>query len=100
MRHIVPELVALTLLAGCAETTPYYDSRFGEAVTAVTAQQVLNPDASRNLEPVRGLEGQAAASTMDRYHKTFENPPAPVNVFTIGVGSGGSGSSTPPSGMR
>lgn len=97
MKHIAL-LLGLIALGGCADNMPYYNSKFGEAQTAATAQQIINPDASKNQDPVNGLDGEAAASTIDRYHKSFENPPAPVNVFTIGVGSGGG--STSPSGMR
>lgn len=76
------------VLAGCATRTPYYDQKFGEAETMAKAHQIINPDASLNRNPVNGMDGKAAAAAIDRYHKSFENPPPPVNVFTIGVGSG------------
>ncbi len=85
--------IGAALIAGCAET-PRVDEHFGEAVRAATAQQIVNPDASLNKDPVAGIDGQAANSTVDRYHKSFQVPPPPVNVFTIGVGSGGGSMST------
>jgi hypothetical protein len=81
-------LLALTVLAGCAPTTPLLDAKFGEAVNMAKAQQTINPDASRNTDPVVGLDGQAAKSVIDRYQKSHQSTPPPVNVFTIGVGSG------------
>jgi hypothetical protein len=73
------------LLAGCASTTtPYLDQHFGEAVKAARAQQTINPDASKNPDPVAGVDGRAAKDAMDRYHKSFENPPASFNVLNIG----------------
>lgn len=86
-------MVGAILLAGCVPRSTVVDQHFGEAVNAAKAQQTLNPDASRNRDPASGLDGQAANATIDRYHKSYETPPAPVNVFTIGVGSGGGGGS-------
>lgn len=62
-------------LAACAETpTPQYDKNFGSAVRAAVAQQTINPDASRNTDPVSGLDGKAADQTMKNYDKSFKQP--------------------------
>jgi len=62
-------------LAGCAETpTPNYDQRFGEAVRTAVAQQTINPDASKNTDPVAGLDGTAAEQTINNYDKSFSKP--------------------------
>lgn len=62
-------------MAGCAETpTPHYDQRFGEAVRTAVAQQTINPDASRNTDPVAGLDGKAAGRTISNYDKSFRTP--------------------------
>lgn len=86
------------LLAGCAARTPVLDRHFGEAVNTAKAQQTVNPDASRDPDPVAGLDGPAADATIDRYHKSYETPPQPVNVFTIGIGGGSGGTSAGSSG--
>lgn len=83
-------LVAL-LVAGCAENRYREPENFGDAVRAAQARQIINPDASRSTARPDGMDGAAAKSTIDRYQKSFETPPAPVNVFTIGVGGGTSG---------
>ena len=82
-------LTGALLLAGCVSRAPVVDQHFGEAVSTAKAQQTINPDASRDRDPVAGLDGQAANAVVDRYHKSYETPPQPVNVFNIGVGSGG-----------
>jgi len=94
IKFILAALLAPVVLAGCATQTPVLDQHFGEAVNAAKAQQVINPDASLNPDPVAGIDGQAANAAVDRYHKSFERPPATGNVFTIGVGTGGTGTST------
>lgn len=78
-------------LVGCVSPTPVLDNNFGKAVNAAKAQQIINPDASLNTDPVAGVDGQAADSAMSRYHRSFAQPVATPNVFTIGVGSGAGG---------
>lgn len=84
----------ITLVVGCASSTPQFDSTFGDAVNAAKAQQTINPEASLNNVPPDGLDGEAANALMDRYHKSFERPPVTGNIFNIGVGSGGSSSTS------
>lgn len=93
LKFILATLFASVAVVGCATKTSNFDQHFGEAVTAAKAQQIINPDASQNTDPVAGVDGQAANAAVDRYHKSFVQPPATTNVFTIGVG-GGSGASS------
>lgn len=83
---------AASFIAGCAHPRYATDEAFGDAVRAAKAQQTINPDASRNMEAPNGLHGAAAKATVDRYQKSYETPPPPVNVFTIGVTGNSSGS--------
>lgn len=77
------------LLAGCATTTPETDALFGESLNTLKAQQTLNPDASRNDDPVLGLDGKAAKGALDNYRDSFRKPPSEAaNVISIGVGGG------------
>lgn len=84
-------IAASALLAGCVAPAPVLDSKFGEAFNTAKAQQTLNPDASMNKMPVVGLDGQSGDAVIDKYHKSFETPPAAANTFTIGIGSESSG---------
>lgn len=82
-------ILPLTLCA-CAPLTPHWDAKFGDAVRIAVAQQTLNPEASRNTEPVNGIDGRPAAEAVKRYQKSFQDPPPPSPLFQIlsGTGSG------------
>ena len=80
-------LIAILIsITGCASRTPYLDSHFGEAVNMIKAQQVLNPQASNNSDPVKGIDGRAGKSAYDAYQKSFSAPEPQSSAFTIGVG--------------
>lgn len=81
-------LAGVAALSGCAaSTTPKTDARLGEALTVMRAQQTLNPDASRNTDPVTGLDGKAAKGALDNYRDSFRKPPTEAAGFlSIGVG--------------
>ncbi|SIP86343.1 hypothetical protein SAMN05421829_1015 [Aromatoleum tolulyticum] len=81
---ILAGVIAATL-AGCS-TTPLWDARFGDPVRVIAAQQVIDPDASRNTDPVKGIDGQAAQGTMGEYQKSFVQPEPQTTSFSIGVG--------------
>jgi len=72
------------LLSGCVSSSPVVDSHFGEAVRAARAAQTLNPQASANRDPVKGLDGQAASSAMERYQESFKSPPKTFEILNIG----------------
>lgn len=82
--------IGLLALAGCAPTTPVFDRHFGESARVLHAQQTRDPaapEANRD-RPVDGLDGRAAKQAIDRYQKSFGEPPRAANPFLIGVGSG------------
>jgi len=96
----LPALIVASLLGGCVTTTPkIVDSQMGNAVEMAKAQQTLNPQASQDTRPVEGIDGKSADALVDRYHKGFQAPP-PVNIFSIGVGGGGSSTLNPASTSR
>ena len=86
MRNLTLVLASLGVLAlsACASRTPYYDSQYGNAVNTAKALQTLNPQASRNPDPVTGLDGPSAAHSIDRYHDSFR---APEQTFEVISGS-------------
>ena len=75
---------AVCLLSACVPTTPQWDANFGNSVRTAVAQQILNPEASQNPDPVSGMDGRAAREAIVRYQKSFKEPPPQPNVFTIG----------------
>ncbi len=76
------------LSTGCVQRTPYLDSQMGQSLSLIKAQQILNPEAGRNTDPVAGMDGKAAKSGYDLYQKSFTAPEPQPNVFTIGIGGG------------
>ncbi len=90
LKLVLSTLIAVGLV-GCVNPAPKLDDNFGKAVNAAKAQQIVNPDASLNTDPVAGVDGKAADAAMSRYHRSFVQPVATPNVFTIGVGSGAAG---------
>ena len=87
--QILAALAAIATLAGCVAATPQVDARHGNTVMMLRAQQTLNPEASRNTNPVKGLDGKAAKGALDNYRDSFRTPPSEASqVLTIGVGAG------------
>ena len=79
-------LCLLFAVAGCVSTTPHLDTHFGESVNLVKAQQTLHPDASRNTDPVNGMDGKSAKSAYDEYQKSFTtSAPPPVSIMNVNV---------------
>lgn len=78
-------LAGAILLSACADTTPQWDRRFGQAARVTLAQQVLHPEAARNADPVAGIDGRAANAAFGRYEKSFSEPKPQPASFTIGV---------------
>lgn len=81
------------MLTACAPATPRWDAHFGEAAGIARAQQIFNPQASLNVEPVPGIDGQAGDAIIDNYRNAFRNPRPPmrgvIDVGTSGASGGG-----------
>lgn len=84
--------VLAVLLSGCAaSTSPDYDSRFGNAARALTAQQLIDPDAPRrNADTVQPTDGRSMREAVDRQVDSFKKPP-PTTIYNIGLSAGGGG---------
>jgi len=64
----------------------HLSSNYGESFRVARDSQILNPDASDNLELVEGLDGNAGVLAIQRYQSFFKKPP-----FGGKKKSGGSG---------
>lgn len=67
MRYLT--ILLAGLLSACASTTPQFDARFGFDTRLVLAQQITNPAAGRNADPVSGMDGRSARAAYERYQK-------------------------------
>ena len=65
-------------LWGCAGNIPeaqrvdYLNMNYAKSFESAKNNQILNPDAGKNLEPVVGLNGEAAEHGVDKYKRSFE----------------------------
>ncbi len=62
---------------GCSQNTTLHkntelDNNWGRSYETAKYRQILNPDASKNLEPVVDLDGQAAEANVQKYRDTFK----------------------------
>ena len=74
----------LFLLMSCAASR--LETDFGTSTRLLKINQIENPEAEKNIEPVYGLDGKAAQTNMERYRGDFEKPSPPVpSTLTIGI---------------
>ena len=65
-------------LWGCAGNLPqgermeHLEKNWGKSFESAKKNQILNPDAGKNLEPVQGLNGEAAEHGVDKYKESFK----------------------------
>jgi hypothetical protein len=80
-------LIALIglLFSACARTEKLPD-QWGDSFKSAKANQILNPEAGKNLQPVTGLDGRAAEIVLEKYREDFKRPP-PRTVYSISIGS-------------
>ena len=68
---------------------------YGKSYNAVKSGQIMNPGASKNLNPVTGLSGAAADTNMKKYADSFapsgpsqQQGPAALLMSPISLGAG------------
>ena len=59
---------------------------YGTSFHLMKFNQIADPEAEKNLEPVTGFDGQAAKATLDKYRKDFEKP-AEAPAYTLSIGT-------------
>jgi hypothetical protein len=91
-RHfwIIGIFTALLLILGCSGTTPNSEDsmtnrNWGRSHGTATYNQMLNPDAAKNLDPVEGLDGIAADNNVKKYQDSFKEtkPQEVVNILKL-----------------
>lgn len=95
MKMLKGNIILIVLLAmfsvslwGCAGNIPeaqrgdYLNMNYGKSFESAKNNQILNPDAGKNLEPVLGLNGEAAEHGVDKYKKSFEKQAMEREVST------------------
>jgi hypothetical protein len=88
---IAAVLVGLVFaLAGCNGAYMYQeetalDRNWGRSYETAKYNQMLNPDAAQNLDPVEGLDGSAGAHGIEKYQNSFKevNQEEVVNILKL-----------------
>jgi hypothetical protein len=59
---------------------------YGTSSRLLKINQIHNPEAEKNVEPVYGFDGKAAQANTVKYREDFEKSPPPVpSTLTIGI---------------
>ncbi|MBA3038090.1 MAG: hypothetical protein FP814_16570 [Desulfobacterium sp.] len=84
---IIPAL--FFMFTACTEYNPTrLEMDYGTSVKLARFNQILYPEAEKKLDPVTGLDGEAAKAIMDKYHKGFEESKHETSyVFNLGGSS-------------
>jgi hypothetical protein len=88
-------IIALAISLGCAgkpaQRETMLDKHWGSSFESAKYNQLLNPDAGKNLDPVVGLDGAVAQQAMERYREGSQGK-ASKKVYNLNLGTiGGSG---------
>jgi hypothetical protein len=82
---LVVGLAAMFLIAaGCAQPLTRLEMDFGTSFKLAKFNQIMYPEAEKNLAPVTGLDGRAAKASIDRYRKDFEKSEAAASTTMPG----------------
>lgn len=78
-------MIGLVLIMGaCAPTT--ISPNWGTAYQNARVNQILNPTAGEQLDPVEGQDGKINATAMEAYRKGFEKPDADFDRSIVSTG--------------
>jgi len=81
---IILGLMMMGTVSGCS--TGAYNGvvaeEWGTAYKLSVANQILNPDAEKNLKPVTGMDNKSSDNIMTKYQKEFEKAPQ-VPVYNM-----------------
>ncbi len=64
-------LVIVMLLGGCSGFSGRLENDYGNSYRLAIANQTLNPEAEKNLEPVYGIDGNRSTIIIKSLHKSF-----------------------------
>ena len=82
---IIGIIAAIFVVSACSGTETLSERNWGRSYETATYNQILNPQADKNLKPVESLDGQAAENDMQRYRDGFKEKKEaqPVNLINL-----------------
>jgi hypothetical protein len=69
-KYYAAAVLVILITAGCSHYGAI-DKNWGKSYDSATSGQILNPQASKNLKPETGLNGNAADAAMKKYVNSF-----------------------------
>jgi hypothetical protein len=87
-RYLIGIGLIIALFSAFAPGETFPEERklgFGASFESAKANQILNPEAGKDLEPVEGFDGEAAQITLEKYREDFTRP-APRTIYSINIG--------------
>ncbi len=81
---LICAISVVTLLSACYSRI---DADYGTSHKLVKINQIHNPDAEGNLEPVEGVNGVVAKNVVNKYETGFKEKES-TPTFTLSVGGG------------
>ncbi len=77
--------ILLLMLSVSVVAESRVETDFGTSHKLQKFNQILNPDAEKNLAPVEGFDGRAAQKSVDKHIDRFATPQKdPAYTFSIG----------------
>lgn len=73
VKAILITLLSIVLISACAQPSRL-EKDYGKSVKHFRANQVMDPEAGKKLDPVTGLDGKAAQAGMEKYRESFKTP--------------------------
>ena len=65
-------IATLLIFSGCGPRETMLSRNWGNSFESAKQSQILNPEAGKNLDPVVGLDGQAAENVVEKYTQGFK----------------------------
>jgi hypothetical protein len=67
----------LSIVLSCSGTTSaqkgtLLDKNWGRSLEGIRYMQMVDPEASKNVDPVLGLDGNASVNNVDKYQNSFK----------------------------
>ncbi len=78
-------IAAVILVSACSGTETLSERNWGRSYETATYNQILNPQADKNLKPVESMDGQAAENDLQRYRDSFKEKKEAQELNLINV---------------
>ncbi len=93
--YILSTTLVIFLISACAGPTRV-EKNYGKSYKQALANQILDPEAEKNLEPVTGFDGKASQITVEKYRKGFEPSREGSQPLSVQIGAQGQGAPSTP----